>query len=45
MPDIKTVGIFSKPDVSAAVELAPKLIDRPSKSLCDLAFTVNVGSA
>src|SRR5260370_31006848 len=27
MPDIKTVGIFSKPDVSAAVDLVPKLID------------------
>src|SRR5258708_35172078 len=27
MPDIKTVGIFSKPDVPAAAELVPKLID------------------
>ena len=27
MPDIKTVGIFSKPGVPAAGELAPKLID------------------
>src|SRR5262245_34835748 len=26
MPDIKTVGIFSKPDVAAARELVPKLI-------------------
>jgi NAD+ kinase len=26
MPDIKTVGIFSKPDVPAASELVPKLI-------------------
>ena len=25
MPDIKTVGIFSKPGVPAAWELAPKL--------------------
>ena len=27
MPDIKTVGIFSKPGVSAAIELVPKLIE------------------
>src|SRR5438270_14790 len=27
MPDIKTVGIFSKPAVPAAAELVPKLID------------------
>ena len=27
MPDIKTVGIFSKPDVPAAAGLVPKLID------------------
>jgi NAD+ kinase len=27
MPDIKTVGIFSKPGVLAAAELVPKLID------------------
>src|ERR1041384_2204013 len=27
MPDIKTVGIFSKPGVSAAADLVPKLID------------------
>ncbi len=27
MPDIRTVGIFSKPDVPAAAELVPKLID------------------
>jgi NAD+ kinase len=27
MPDIKTVGIFSKPGVAAAADLAPKLID------------------
>ena len=26
MPDIKTVGIFSKPGISAAAELAPRLI-------------------
>src|SRR5437016_4791071 len=27
MPDIKTVGVFSKPGVPAAAELVPKLID------------------
>jgi NAD+ kinase len=27
MPDIKTVGIFSKPAVAAAAELAPRLVD------------------
>jgi len=27
MPDIKTVGIFSKPDAPAAFELVPKLIE------------------
>jgi NAD+ kinase len=39
MPDIKTVGIFSKPDVPAAAELVPKLIDwlrgRGLKIRCD----------
>src|SRR5262249_21448673 len=39
MPDIKTVGIFSKPDVSAAVDLVPKLIDwlgaRGIRTRCD----------
>src|SRR5712691_10686375 len=39
MPDIKTVGIFSKPDVTAAVELVPKLIDwlgaRGIRTRCD----------
>jgi NAD+ kinase len=39
MPDIKTVGIFSKPGVSAAVELVPKLIDwfaaRGIRTRCD----------
>jgi NAD+ kinase len=39
MPDIKTVGIFSKPGVAAAVELAPKLVawlrDRGIRVRCD----------
>lgn len=39
MPDIRTVGIFSKPDVIAAKELVPKLVDwlhaRGLRTRCD----------
>jgi NAD+ kinase len=39
MPDIKTVGIFSKPDAPAAFELVPKLIEwlgaRGIRTRCD----------
>jgi NAD+ kinase len=47
MPDIKTVGIFSKPGVPAAAELAPKLIDwlraRGLRIRCDRETAVYAG--
>src|SRR5437870_4881812 len=47
MPDIKTVGIFSKPDVPAAAELVPKLIrwleTRGIQARCDEATAVYAG--
>ena len=47
MPDIKTVGIFSKPDAPAAFELVPKLIDwlgaRGIRTRCDEETAIYAG--
>src|SRR6266436_3865589 len=47
MPDIRTVGIFSKPDVPAAVELVPKLVawlqSRGLRIRCDEATAAYAG--